>query len=171
MGCAILHVPGDPADFLPECGGHRYQQNSGGRVHSSTVTVAVLPEPEEAELKIDDRDLVYTTCCASGAGGQHVNRTESAVQLRHIPTGIMVRCETERSQYRNKQTALATLRARLWELRQNEAHNSTASMRKGQVGSGARSDKSWTVRYQDSIVTQHATGRKIRLKDYLAGNY
>lgn len=172
-GIAILRITGNGAEeaFDGEAGGHRYQQTSRGKIHSSTVTVAVLPERPTSEFRVDPRHLHYQACRATGPGGQSVNTADSAIQLTHIPTGLMVRAQTERSQLRNKELALALLTARLWDKQQTADQQRTAGARRQQVGSGMRSDKAWTVRYQDGIVTQHATGRKIRLRDYLDGNY
>ena len=160
--------------FAHEAGGHRWQRipptEKRGRVQSSTVTVAVLPEPTELQVRIDPRDLEYQTCRSSGAGGQKVNKTESAVQLTYKPTGFMVRVETERSQHQNRATALALLRARLWEDTQAKDAAARAQDRKQQVGSGERSDKSRTYRFQDGIVTDHRTGRKARLERILKGH-
>lgn len=130
-----------------------------------------MPEPTEAECKIDPGDLEWATCRGSGAGGQHRNVTDSAVQLKHIPTGVSVRCESERSQAQNRRTALAVLVGRLQERERNEAAHATAADRRAQVGSGMRGDKRRTIRYQDEQVHDHPTNRRWRLKDYLRGNW
>jgi len=122
------------------------------------------------QLHIDPRDLDWTTCRASGSGGQNVNKVESAVQLTYKPTGLMVRCESERSQKQNRATALALLRARLWEAQCSREAAARAQDRKQQVGTGERSDKSRTYRFQDGIVTDHRTGKKARLERILKGH-
>jgi peptide chain release factor 1 len=161
--------------FKNEPGGHRWQRvppnEKRGRVHTSTVTVAVLPEPTETQVVLRDEDLEFATCRGSGAGGQHRNKTESAVQLKHTPTGLMVRCESERSQSLNKETARQVLRARLWQLEQDRISGARASDRKRQVGSGMRGDKRRTIRTQDDVVNDHETGKQWRYKDYARGNW
>lgn len=161
--------------FRDESGGHRFQRippsEKRGRVQTSTVTVAVLPEPKDAQLTILDRDLEVSTCRGSGAGGQHRNKTESAVQILHIPTGLRVRCETERSQHQNRASALALLRARLWSSIQEKELSSQAQTRKQQVGSGMRGDKRRTIRFQDGVVHDHLTGKSWKLKEYLRGEW
>lgn len=133
--------------------------------------MAVLPEPSEAQLRLDERDLEWSTCRGSGAGGQKRNKTESAVQLRHLPTGTMVRVETERSQHQNRQTALALLRSRLWEAQSSRDFASRDAARRSQVGSGMRGDKRRTYRFQDGAVQDHVTGRSWNLKDFLRGDF
>jgi peptide chain release factor 1 len=161
--------------FKNEPGGHRWQRipptEKRGRVQTSTVTVAVLREPTQQELVIPDRDLEVSTCRGSGAGGQHRNVTDSAVQMRHIPTGTMVRCESERSQLQNRSTALAVMRARLLALQEEAATSSRNGARKNQVGSGMRGDKIRTIRVQDGIVTDHQLDVKVPLKEYLRGEF
>lgn len=142
-----------------------------GRVQTSTVTVAVLDEPEEAALQLDERDVEWQACRGSGAGGQHRNVTDSAVQMTHRPTGIRVRVETERSQHQNRAYALQLLRARVYEAMQGAKVRARDEERRHQVGSGMRGDKVRTIREQDGQVTDHRTGRKVRLKDYLRGNW
>ncbi len=160
---------------MHEAGGHRWQRISPtekrGRTHTSTITVAVLPVPREQELMIDPKDLDWKTCRSSGPGGQHGDRTDSAVQLTHKPTGLSVRIENEKSQHRNKTEALNVLRARLLEKQKYEVNTKRASDRKKQVGSGMRGDKRRTIRTQDGIVKDHVLGKKWRLKDYLRGNW
>lgn len=141
-----------------------------GRVHSSSVTVAVLEEPREHEMYIDPSDIDFKTCRGSGAGGQHRNRTESAVQLTHLPTGLQVRCEGERSQHQNRATAMSLLRARLRERERTHARASRDNKRKNQVGSGMRGDKVRTVAVQRDQVVCHATGNKMPFKRYRAGH-
>jgi len=161
--------------FEHEAGGHRFQRipptEKKGRVHTSTVTVAVLREPTKAEVDIDPRDLDIKTTRGSGAGGQHRNTTDSAVQLTHLPSGISVRCESERSQRQNKESALALLRARLLEKKEKDLISRENSKRKLQVGSGMRGDKRRTIRYQDGVVTDHVLNKKTQLKKYLRGDF
>jgi peptide chain release factor 1 len=140
-------------------------------VHTSTITICCLPEPTEVQVRLDDRDLDWKTCRASGAGGQKVNKTDSAVQLTYKPTGLMVRVETERSQHQNRATALVLLRARLWEAKREKDATERANDRKSQVGSGMRGDKRRTIRTQDGQVNDHPTGRRWNLKDYLRGEW
>lgn len=176
-GLVVFQVSGPGAEeaFRDEAGGHRWQRvpptEKRGRVHSSTITVAVLPEPSATEVVLAPRDLEWSYCTGSGPGGQHRNKTETAVQLRHRPTGTMVRCETERSKLQNQATALALLRARLWQAAHERATASRAAERRRQVGTGMRGDKRRTVREQDGVVTDHATGRQWSLREYLRGNW
>ena len=143
-----------------------------GRVHTSTVTVAVLEEPSEIEMpRLDPRELDISTCRASGSGGQNVQKTDSAVQIRHIPTGIIVRCETERSQSYNKATALAIMRARLHERQLRDSNAQRADDRRRQIGSGQRGDKRRTIAVQRDSVVDHLTGRAWRFEDYLRGKW
>lgn len=161
--------------FQDEAGGHRWQRvppnEKRGRVHTSTVTVAVLPEPEAVELVIPERDLEYQATTGSGPGGQARNKTMNAIMLRHRPSGTLVRCESGRSQHQNKQTALAHLRAVLWEARAGAVEGARAAERRAQVGSGMRGDKRRTVRTQDDQVNDHVTGQKWRYKDYVRGDF
>lgn len=140
-----------------------------GRVQTSTITVAVLEEPKPTELHLDERDLEIRTCRGSGAGGQHRNKTESAVQILHKPTGIIVRCENERSQTQNKASAIAALRAKLWAVQNDTDQASRAATRQSQVGSGQRADKRRTVKVPDDKVIDHVTGKTWRYKDYIRG--
>lgn len=133
--------------------------------------MAVLLEPQESELRIDERDLVWATCRGSGAGGQHRNMTDSAVQLKHLPSGLMVRCENERSQHQNKVSALAVLRARLLAAQQSASSTAENQARRSMVGSGMRGDKRRTIRYQDGIVTDHVLDVRVQLKAYLRGDF
>lgn len=164
---------GAKAAFAQESGGHRWQRvppnDKRGRVHTSTVTVAVLEEPKESDLRIEERDIEWQTCRGSGAGGQHRNVTESAVQMTHLPTGIRVRVENERSQHQNRETALRVLRARIFEAREAATTREREDSRRQQVGSGMRGDKIRTIRQQDGQVTDHRSGHQIRYKDYVRG--
>jgi len=159
--------------FSNEAGGHRWQRipptEKRGRVQTSTITVAVMGEPSKQELQLREQDLEWSTCRGSGAGGQHRNMTESAVQLRHVPTGLMVRCESERSQAQNKQTAMSILRTRLWDAQQNAARSKQDDLRRNQIGSGMRGDKRRTIRY-DGVV-DHQTGKRWDYKRYIRGDW
>lgn len=177
LGFAVLRVSGKDAaaTFAHESGGHRWQRipptERKGRVHTSTVTVAVLAEPRAFELVLRDSELDISTMRGSGAGGQHRNKTDSAVRIRHIPTGVEVRCESERSQSLNKETAMGVLRARIVAARDAAAAGELASDRRRQVGSGMRGDKRRTIRERDDVVNDHETGRQWRFKDYVRGDW
>ena len=142
-----------------ESGVHRVQRvpetETQGRIHTSTVTVAVLPEAEDVELEIDPKDLKIDTFRSSGAGGQHINKTSSAIRVTHLPTGMVVECQDERSQYKNKDKALRVLRSRLLEQKQREQDDRIASERKSQVGTGDRSERIRTYNYPQGRVTDH----------------
>lgn len=140
-------------------------------MQTSTVTVAVLPEPEESQIKILDKDVEVVPCRGSGPGGQNRNKVESAVMLRHGPSGIQVRCESERSQHQNRATAMALLRARLWQAENDKAFKVREENRRQQVGSGMRGDKRRTIRVQDGQVHDHETGRSWSFKDYERGEW
>jgi peptide chain release factor 1 len=157
-----------------ESGVHRVQRvpvtESGGRIHTSTVTVAVLIEPKEIELKIDPQHLKIETCRASGAGGQHVNVTDSAVRIIHIPTGITVACQDERSQIKNRAKAMRVLKARIMERMEREAAAKITQKRKVQVGTGDRSEKIRTYNFPERRVTDHRINLTIyRLEAILEG--
>lgn len=142
-----------------EAGGHRVQRvpetESGGRIHTSAATVAVLPEAEEVEFEINPADLQIDTYRSSGAGGQHVNKTESAIRITHLPTGVVVECQDERSQYKNKDRAMKILRSKLFEAEQQKQAAAIAAERKSQVGSGDRSDRVRTYNFPQNRVTDH----------------
>jgi peptide chain release factor 1 len=160
----ILKITGNEVfRFLKyESGVHRVQRvpatETQGRVHTSTVTVAVMPEAEEVDVEMKADDLRIEVCRAGGAGGQHVNRTESAVQVFHLPTGIMVRCEDGRSQGQNKEKALQILRTRLYELKLREQQEAYSAHRRSLIGSGDRSEKIRTYNFPQSRVTDHRIG-------------
>ena len=140
-------------------GVHRVQRvpetESGGRIHTSTITVAVMPEAEDVDVQIDEKDIRIDVCRASGAGGQCVNTTDSAVRLTHIPTGIVIYSQTEKSQIQNKAKAFALLRTKLFDLEQQKAHDAEAELRKSQIGTGDRSEKIRTYNFPQGRVTDH----------------
>jgi len=161
--------------FKYESGVHRVQRvpvtESSGRVHTSTVTVAVLPEADPVEINISPNDLRIDTFRASGAGGQHVNRTESAIRITHIPTGIIAQCQDERSQYKNKDKAMAVLMSRLMERETTLQNGAIAQNRKSQVGTGDRSERIRTYNYHQGRVTDHRIGLTLyRLEEILGGD-
>lgn len=160
--------------FLFEAGGHRVQRvpptEKRGRRQTSTVTVAVLPMVSEEELAIPDSDLDWETTRGSGAGGQNRQKNETAVRVRHVPTGTVAYCCDERSQHRNKARALEVLRARLYAKNIQESQDAENAARKAQLGSGQRGDKVRTYRFQDDRVVDHRVGKKVRLADVLAGD-
>lgn len=173
--CFSIEGEGAYSRLKYESGVHRVQRvpetESQGRIHTSTVTVAVLVEADEVELEINPTDLKIDYFRASGAGGQHINKTESAVRITHLPTGVVVECQDERSQHKNKDKAMKILRSRLYEAMQDEHNAKIASERKMQVGTGDRSERIRTYNYPQGRLTDHRIGLTIyRLEDILNGN-
>ena len=158
-----------------ESGVHRVQRvpdtEASGRIHTSTATVAVLPVVEDVEIDINPSDIKMDVYRASGAGGQHVNKTSSAVRLIHEPTGIVVECQTERSQFQNKDNAMKMLRTKLYDIEKQKQDEEVANARKSQVGSGERSEKIRTYNYPQGRITDHRIGLSIyQMDDFLNGN-
>ena len=158
-----------------ESGVHRVQRvpetESSGRIHTSTVTVAVLPEAEDVDIEVNPADLQIDTYRASGAGGQHVNKTESAIRITHLPTGVVVECQDERSQYKNKDKAMKILKSKLLEAERRKQEEKIASDRKSQVGTGDRSERIRTYNYPQGRVTDHRIGLTIhRLESIMNGD-
>lgn len=175
-GLVVLRISGPQAveKFSGESGGHRWQRipknQRSDKTHSSTVTVAVFPERAATAISVRESDCEVTTCRGSGPGGQLRNKTDSAVQVKHRPSGLIVRCETERSQQQNKATAFALLSARLNARHQAAATEAQRTDRLRQIGSGERSDKIRTVQMQNGQVVNHVTGRKANVERYLKGD-
>ena len=161
--------------FKYESGVHRVQRvpetETSGRIHTSTASVAVLPEAEDVEIEILPTDLEIETIKSSGAGGQHVNKTESAIRLLHKPTGIVIECQDERSQFKNRDKAMKLLAAKLYDLKAREQNDKIASERRSQVGTGDRSERIRTYNYPQSRITDHRIGFTIyNMESFLAGN-
>ena len=161
--------------FKFESGVHRVQRipvtESNGRIQTSTVTVAVLPEAEEVEVEVNPADIKIESCKSSGAGGQHINKTESAVRLTHKPSGIVIECDQERSQLQNKEKAMKILYTKLYDMKQREQNEAIASARKNQVGSGDRSEKIRTYNFPQSRVTDHRINKTLfTLSAFLNGD-
>ena len=161
--------------FKFESGVHRVQRvpetETQGRIHTSTATVAVLPEAQEVDVQINPSDLQIDTFRASGAGGQHVNKTESAIRIIHIPTGTIVECQDERSQHKNKDKAMKILRSKILEAEREKQMSSIADERKSQVGTGDRSERIRTYNYPQGRISDHRIGLTVyKLEQFLNGD-
>jgi len=161
--------------FKNESGVHRYQRipptEKQGRIQTSTITVAILDIPESKLSTINEDDIDFRTTCSSGNGGQNVQRNATAVIATHIPTGIQVRCENERSQYQNKLFAVDMISAKIAQIEKEKYHDNRNNNRKSQIGNGSRgSEKIRTIRYQDNTVRDEKTGKQKLLKNYLKGD-
>lgn len=173
----VFSVTGDEVyqSLRYESGGHRVQRvpktEQQGRIHTSAATVAVLPEPDEVQIEIREQDLKWERMRAGGAGGQHVNKTESAVRIWHLPTGLEVKCQDERSQHKNYERALRILRSRLYEMQQQKIHRERAEQRRSLIGSGDRSERIRTYNFPQNRVTDHRINLNLyKLDAIIAGD-